>query len=317
MSEKDAVSKKYMEDNATFADAFNFLMFDGEQIIRPETLKPLDTTAIAMPFGENSKASSVQKYRDVLKFMTAKTDDKTAYLILGIENQSEIHHAMPVRTMLYDAIQYTNQVEMTAKQHRKENRKPETHAEFLSGFHSTDRLIPVVTLVIYFGAKQWNAPKSLHEMLTTNDEKILKFVPDYRLNLIAPAEIPDEDFSKFSTELSLAMKYIKYSNDKIRLKQLVQEDESYKSVSRRTADMVNVMTNSNLQYVKREERVDMCEAIRGMLEDSKIEGLQTGIRTANEAVVRSMLKHGLTAEQIAEYTEISPEEIQSIIDSDK
>ena len=69
----------------------------------------------------------------------------------------------------------------------------------------------------------------------------------------------------------------------------------------------------------------MCEAIRGMLEDSRAEGiaegeakgLQTGVRTANEAVVRSMLKHGLTAEQIAEYTEISPEEIQSIIDSDK
>ena len=57
----------------------------------------------------------------------------------------------------------------------------------------------------------------------------------------------------------------------------------------------------------------MCEAIRGMLEDSKTEG----VHTANEAVVRSMLKHRLTAEQIAEYTEISPEEIQSIIDSDK
>ena len=33
-------------------------------------------------------------------------------------------------------------------------------AEFLSGFYREDRLIPIITVVVYFGADSWDAPKS-------------------------------------------------------------------------------------------------------------------------------------------------------------
>ena len=46
-------------------------------------------------------------------------DENAAYVIYGLELQSAIHFAMPVRNMLYDAIQYANQVEKTAKVHKK------------------------------------------------------------------------------------------------------------------------------------------------------------------------------------------------------
>ena len=36
MGKKDTVTKNYMEDNATFADAFNFLIYGGRQVIKPE-----------------------------------------------------------------------------------------------------------------------------------------------------------------------------------------------------------------------------------------------------------------------------------------
>ena len=48
----------------------------------------------------------------MLKMVTAMEDDRAAYLLLGIENQSDIHYAMPIRNMLYDAIQYVNQAEL-------------------------------------------------------------------------------------------------------------------------------------------------------------------------------------------------------------
>ena len=73
------------------------------------------------------------------------------------------------------------------------------------------------------------------------------------------------------------MKYIKYSKSKKRLKELVHEDEAYRNVSRRTADMVNIVTGSDLSYDAGEERVDMCKAIEDMRKDALAEGVIKGL----------------------------------------
>ena len=276
MAQKDAVTKAYMQDKETFADAFNFFIYGGEQVIKPEQLKPLDTTSIALPYGEDDKPVAVQKYRDVLKLVTAMEDDNAAYLLLGIENQSQIHYAMPVRNMLYDALQHMKQVEDAAKSHRQHGRSAETNAEFLSGFYKADRLLPVITLTIYFGADEWDAPKSLSDMFSVKNDKLMKYISDYKLNLIAPAEIRDDEFSKFHTELSLALKYVKYSKDKDKLNQIIHEDKGYTNVSRKTVNMLQIVTNSDLKYNEKEERVNMCEALEGIKNDAKAEGFNIG-----------------------------------------
>ena len=71
MADKDTVTKDYMQDSEHFADAFNFLLYGGRQVIKPEQLKPLDTTSIVLPYGEEGKPVPIQKYRDVLKMVTA------------------------------------------------------------------------------------------------------------------------------------------------------------------------------------------------------------------------------------------------------
>ena len=42
-----------MKDNAIFADAFNFLIYDGKQTIQPEQLKDVDLTE--MGFSEDDE----------------------------------------------------------------------------------------------------------------------------------------------------------------------------------------------------------------------------------------------------------------------
>ena len=49
-----------MQNRETFADAFNFLLYDGKQIVKPEKLKPLDATSIALPFGDEGKVVPIQ-----------------------------------------------------------------------------------------------------------------------------------------------------------------------------------------------------------------------------------------------------------------
>ena len=46
-----------------------------------------------------------QKHRDLLKFAAMMQDSHANYVILGVENQMEVHYAMPVRNMVYDALQ--------------------------------------------------------------------------------------------------------------------------------------------------------------------------------------------------------------------
>ena len=71
-------------------------------------------------------------------------------MILGLENQSKIHYAMPLRHMIGDAFSYLKEYkELEAKNKKYKNYK--TKHEFLSKFQKTDRLHPIVTICIYYG----------------------------------------------------------------------------------------------------------------------------------------------------------------------
>ena len=86
---KDTVTTKYMRQNEIFADAFNYFVYGGEQVINPESLEELDTREIDVPYGgEKGAKQPVQKTRDVIKSVIAMMDKRTAYLLLAIENQS-------------------------------------------------------------------------------------------------------------------------------------------------------------------------------------------------------------------------------------
>lgn len=95
--------------------------------------------------------------------MIRSTGDCT-YLILGVENQTEIHYAMPVRGMIYDGINYGSQVNEISRRHRTDH-DLNSPAEFLSGFTAEDHLTPVVTITVYWGSQPWDGPRSLHEMM--------------------------------------------------------------------------------------------------------------------------------------------------------
>ncbi|MBQ7782329.1 MAG: transposase, partial [Lachnospiraceae bacterium] len=105
MSVKDTVTKDFMADSRVFADVFNQLIYEGNQVIQPEKLHPLDSVVASVPYGADGAEIPTQRLRDGLKYLTAMEDDSAVYLLLGVENQTEVHYAMPVRDMLYDALQ--------------------------------------------------------------------------------------------------------------------------------------------------------------------------------------------------------------------
>lgn len=294
----DTVTKEYMKDPIIFADVFNKFLYHGKQVINPDNLIEMDSTEIVVPYGEGKAGVPEQKYRDVLKLMM--TDGNIAYCILGCEDQGTIHYAMPVKNMLYDSMQLARQVTKAAKSHRKKSGDIEdtgyepSSDEFLSGFYKTDRLIPVVTLVIYFGPDRWDGPLSLKEMYTAADDEIMQYVPDYKINLIAPEQMTDEEIKEFKTSLKEVMLYIKYSKDKNKLQEIAQKDPNFLSMDRQAAEVINVTTNSNLKYPEGKEKINMCLAIDEMRNESRLEGEIMG-------AVKTCKNFNMTLEETIQY----------------
>ena len=265
---KNVVTKKYMSDNEKFADVFNYVLYGGSGVIKPEELKDCDANELLVAEDKTGKIFSREKVRDIKKNWIIKMDNHAAYIMIGIENQTHTNYTMPVRNMLYDVLEYESQLQKYAKQHRKVGDL--NGDEYISGFSKKDKLIPVVTLVIYFGADKWDGPRTLHEMFDIKDDKILEYVSDYRLNLIEPAAI--EDTEKFKSDFRYVVDFIKNSKDKNKLRKLVEENREYFSkVPNDTAMLIKCCADVDVRVKEEEEETNMCKAIEDMKEDAREE----------------------------------------------
>jgi hypothetical protein len=100
----DTTLADYWRDNYRFADLLNQVLFNGEDIIKPDKLTERDTDESTTV--ENTKEKlSVIRQRDVIK----EYENDAEFILIGIENQTNIHYAMPLRTLIYDALRYVKQ----------------------------------------------------------------------------------------------------------------------------------------------------------------------------------------------------------------
>ena len=332
MGTADIVTKEYMRGNAVFADAFNYLIYNGKKVIDPAKLKEIDPTEIALPFDDEEKAGkekdgedknrkaqgtewssvknesvrkktagragkktdTVQRYRDLLKFAVIKQDERTSYVLLGIENQTDVHYAMPVRNAIYDALQYGRQVADIAAGHRrnKNDFSGKNNGEYLSGFLKEDHIRPVITLVIHFGAEEWDGPLSLHEMMSTRDMELLSFVENYRIHLIDPAKLTEEQLNKFSTSMREVIGYIKYSKNKDKLLEFLRTD-THRSIEMNAVRVIKTITNTPIEVSEEEEEIEMCKAIEDLIAESEARGRAEGeVRGIFNAFITHIFKQG-------------------------
>ena len=336
----DAEGKQYLSNNEFFADAFNYLLYDGEEVIKPGELKELDTTAIAIPYGNNAKAP-VQKYLDLLKIWNAMADENAIYILLGAELQSQVHYAMPVKNMLYDSIGYSEQVAKIGRANRKaakasasvnadteqngDDRKTDgiavtpglndedgelvaengaikiklSSAEFLSGFKKGDKLIPIITAVIYLGEEPWDGPRSLFDILDVKDDRLYKFLSDYKLNLISPANMDEGEFDKFKTDLGFAMRLIKHQSDDA---DKILMESGQRMIDAETAGFLNSAINLDLEIVEEKGGVNMCKAMEKKEKKDKITGAIEMLRLEgtkdDDIIVRVMKAFGVTKDYV-------------------
>lgn len=302
MGKSDAIGKKLMCNNTYFADAFNAGLFGGETLIDSTNLSEIDPAEIELDDPETGTDTFFNKYRDVLKKALIKTDGKNYFILLGVENQTEIHTAMPLRSFLYDAIRYTKQAEDIAADYRKQRKNGNppkmTRTEFLSGWKYTDNLIPVITLVIHYGTDEWTGAKSLHDMFSEDvDEKILECVPDYKINLIEPNKI--DNFDKFQSDFGKLLQSIRYKDDEAELTKIFT---GMTAIDKLIADAIS--------YYVDERWSKMTETVEGgkeIMRSKALDMIEERGKLANAvATVKNLIKDfGFSIEQACHAANIS------------
>ena len=216
-----------------------------------------------------------------------------------------------LKNMFYDVMAYGNQVKETAKKHRRE-KDTTTSDEFLSGFTKEDKLIPVITITVYLGTKEWDGPRKLSDMFGDVDEELLPFIPDYRINLLAPREI--KDFTGFRTSIRQLFEVLKNAYDKEKMQEVLQNDEKFSRVDRETVEAINLFAGTDIDIDEKDEVIDMCKA----WEEQKNEGRELGreegreegrIRQAKVTALK-LQKKGHSIEDIAECVDFDEETVK-------
>ncbi len=283
MGKSNVVIRQWLSNKERFASFVNGALFQGMQVFHADKLRQDDGQQGVVLKNAEGKSIAVERYRDIT--MTAQ--DETKIIILACENQEEIHYAMPVRNMLYDALSYMDQIR-EIRQQRKSEKQLQGNAEFLSGLKKADMLYPVITIVFYYGEESWDGQKDLHGLLGIEREEykmLRKFIPNYGINLIAPKEM--EDLKCFRKDLQMVFGMLQYRKDKTDLINYVKSHEDFfANVDIETGNAVKVLLGSEklMQNIEKNESggMNMCQALDELYQDGVNQGFEQGVKALIE-----------------------------------
>ena len=194
-------------------------------------------------------------------------------------------------------------------------------AEFVSGFKKNSRLHPCITLVVYFG-DNWDGSRDLHGILDFTDipEELRKYVNNYQMHLLEVKKLENTDI--FQTDLKQIFDFIRCSKDRNKLRELVENDSAFQEMEEDAYDMALAYANAEeligvKKYHGKDGKVNMCEGIRGLVEEGRMEGRLEGELEKTRNIIRNMLKRGMSEEDIKALAECDQAMLDEVKKSEK
>lgn len=295
MGQKDITEKVLEEHNDVFADIINGLLFDGNQEVKPEALE--NTTVHAQYKAEDDQIHELE--RDIAKYWK---EEEVELAICGIENQSTVEKNMPFRVIGYDGMAYRGQLQ--------EKRK---------------KVLPVVTVVLYFGTERhWNSKKNIKSLMEI-PVHLDKFVNDYQMHVFEVAWLTEEQISHFHSDFRIVANFfankrknkdyipddpteIKYVDEVLKLLQVMTGDKRYKEIFSKKKEGVRSMCDvaERLEKMGWEKGIQqgMEQGIERGIEQGMKQGIQQGNIQKSVKIYRNLLKRGFGEEEAREIAEI-------------
>ena len=240
----DSACRTFLSNDVSFASFINAVVFEGEQLIRPENLVRYENDT-AFIINDSKRIEDKKRRRDIV----VKSDVNGIYCILGVEHQSSVDQAMVVRCAIYEMLEYLKQLE------NKEYK----------------RLVPQIMVAFYTGPKKWNVPVKLSDYFEIPEE-LKKYFNDWKIILV---DVKEMDTSKISDEQTryfieaIQAMYKGSYEDLKRLKRMKKENFLYAAIITGSIDQV--------ENVLEGDEIDMCEGMERMAEGFRKEGEVRGV----------------------------------------
>lgn len=298
MREKDK-SEKYLENyNDVFADIVNHLLFKKE-LIQPESLENGSTEFIYK--AANDRFS--EQRRDIVKYCRK---ENILISIIGIENQSQIDPDMPIRIMGYDYSSYQEQIK-----------------------NKTNRRVPVITICLYFGEREWKKPFSLKEILDIPEE-MKSFVQDYKIHVIDVPHLGKKERESLTSDFREVADFF-----------VGKTNENYQPSDRKLKHVEAFMTlletfTNDKRYGEAIEKIiqnnqkgeiSMCTILDSYIEKGIEQGIEQGIEKGikkgiekgkneeREKMILRMYQKGLNISDIEDIMEMPASEIKKLLNT--
>ena len=290
MGQKD-ITEKLLEDyNDVFADIINGLIFKGEQRILPESLE--NAKVHSQYKAEDGKVHELE--RDVIKYWKEK---KVELAICGIENQSNVKKYMPFRIIGYDGAAYRSQL--------LENRK---------------EILPVMTIVLYFGTDHhWYGKKNIKGLMKI-PEGLEEYINDYEMKVFEIAWLTEEEISRFHSDFKVVANFfvqkrkhkdyipddpteIRHIDEVLKLLRVMTGDERYQAIFQKERGVLSMC-----DVAERLEKMGMEKGIekgmeQGVKQGRKL-GRNEGIHEEKVRVYKKLLEKGFSKQEAQEITEL-------------
>lgn len=255
----------YYNKKHHFAGLMNGWLFHGQDYLHPEDLTNADRRFLTRKDNKYYQ----DRYRDLYKCINGAA----FRLLIGVEEQEYVHYAMPVRVMDYDSASYTAQKAAVSALHQR--KKDLKGSEFLSGFSRTDRLMPVITLILYCGSRPWDGARRLHELLDLDQvpEELKKYIVDYHIHVLDIRRTSDRRLEQFPPDIRTMFLFFKYQN---RPDRLIEKLKKAEAVSQDTYDVIaDCSGRQDLQQLKPKKeggKINMFNAIDILIADGEKRG---------------------------------------------
>ena len=163
-------------------------------------------------------------------------------------------------------------------------------------------------------AWQWSNP--WHQLMFHTNSTILKYVADYKLNLISPADITD--FEKFRTSVGLVLEVIKHQDSEQEMEQILTREAALHNIEYAAAKVIEGFTDIKIDHDEK-EGFNMCKAWTDHYQSGVREGLELGLEQGKilnliELTIKKILKN-IPAEEAADMLEENVTLIERIYDA--
>ena len=188
--------------------------------------------------------------------------------------------------MGYQHAKYMEQIKEVKESNRKTGNYPNPMTKELN---DSQKLSPVITLVLNYSQNEWGKPRCLNDMLEFPKdigEELTKWIPKHPICIINLASQPETTIRQYQSDFKYIVRYLSCGNDRRKLDEYFQTTEFQLDHPEAFLDWLSAVTNDR-RYRKAKEliettegkggKIDMCVLLDMYEERGEARGIEKGI----------------------------------------